>query len=161
MKEEKRFRTKTGFCHILPDKIVLTRDGIVEDMSNVVVGDTIKRILIIYFIFSMGFFYFAYNYYKNERIFSAILFVLIGLYFILAILTSLNNSATPVIDRTKIIRIKYRKAIPGLTRSRFLVYFEDENGKQKKRLIFLPGSMTGGPEESKKALNMMKEEKLI
>lgn len=48
MEQEKTFKTKTGFCHILLDKIVLTRDGVVGNVAKVTVGKSIARILIIY-----------------------------------------------------------------------------------------------------------------
>lgn len=48
MEKENIFRTKTGFCHVLPDKIVLTRDGIIGNLSKVIVGNKIQQILIIY-----------------------------------------------------------------------------------------------------------------
>lgn len=76
---------------------------------------------------------------------------------IYGIFNSLNNSATPVIDRQKIKTIKFKQAIKGLTRSRFEVMFEDESGKIKKRLIMLPSSMTVAQNESEKAVEIMKE----
>ena len=48
MKTEKIFKTKTGFCHILSDKIILTRDGIIGNVAKVTVGNTINRVLLIY-----------------------------------------------------------------------------------------------------------------
>jgi hypothetical protein len=47
MESEKIFKTKTGFCHILPDKIVLKRDGVVGNAAKVTVGNNIARILLI------------------------------------------------------------------------------------------------------------------
>jgi len=41
------------------------------------------------------------------------------------------------------------------------VLFEDENGKVKKRLIMLPGSLTDGQNETEKAIKIMTEEKLL
>ena len=90
-----------------------------------------------------------------------LLFGLIGIYLVYGIISSTNNSATPIIDRSKIKNIKFKAAIVGLTRSRFEVFFETENGKIKKRLIMLPGSLTGGKSETEKALIIMREEKLI
>ena len=55
MINEKKFRTKTGFCHILPEKIILTRDGIIGNVAKVTVGNGIYRILIIYSAFSLLF----------------------------------------------------------------------------------------------------------
>ena len=161
MESEKTFKTKTGFCHILPDKVVLTRDGVVGNVAKVTVGNNIARILIIYGAITVGLFYFGYEAYKNGQTLQPILFGLIGLYLIYGIVSSLNNSATPIIDREKIKDVKLKKAVKGLTRSRFEVLFEDENGKIKKRLIMLPGSLTDGQNETEKAIEIMKEEQLL
>ncbi|PHR22528.1 MAG: phosphoribosylaminoimidazolesuccinocarboxamide synthase [Fluviicola sp.] len=161
MEQEKIFKTKTGFCHIFPDKIVLTRDGIVGNVAKVTVGNNITRILIIYGAITIGLFYFGFEAYKNGQTFQPILFGLIGLYLIYGIANSLNNSATPIIDRQKIKEVKLKKALKGLTRSRFEVMFEDEKGKIKKRLIMLPGSLSDGQNETEKAIEIMTEEQLL
>jgi hypothetical protein len=161
METEKTFKTKTGFCHILPDKIILTRDGIIGNVAKVTVGNNISRILLIYGGLSTFLFYSAFNNYQNGQITTPIFFVIIGLYLIYGIITSLNNSANPIIERSKIKDIKLKKAIFGLTRSRFEVLFEDDNAKIKKRLIMLPGSMTDGQNETEKAIKIMTEEKLL
>jgi len=85
----------------------------------------------------------------------------IGLFLIYGIVASLNNSATPIIERNKINGIKLKKAVFRLTRSRFEILFEDDNGKIKKRLIMLPGAMQDGENETEKAIKIMTEEKLL
>jgi hypothetical protein len=161
MEIEKKFITKTGFCHVLPDKIVLTRDGIIGNLTDLTVGNTITRILLIYGGLACVFVYGAYDFYLKGQIPAAIFFAFITIYLIYGILTSLNNSATPVIDRNKIKEVRLKKAIPGLTRSRFEIKFEDDKGKIKKRLILLPGSLAEGQAETERAIEIMKEEKLI
>ncbi|HLG33481.1 MAG TPA: phosphoribosylaminoimidazolesuccinocarboxamide synthase [Bacteroidia bacterium] len=161
MDNEKTFKTKTGFCHILPDKIILTRDGIIGNVAKVTVGNSISRILIIYGAISLFLFYSAYNTYQEGQSVQAILAVLLGLALIYGIIISLNNSATPIIERSKIKNVKFKKAIQGITRSRFEVFFEDESGKVKRRMIMLPGSMTGGQEATEQAIKIMTDEKLI
>lgn len=161
MNNEKTFKTKTGFCHIFPDKIVLTRDGVVGNISKVTVGNNISRILIIYGGISFGLFYLAFDRFKSGQITEPIIFGLLGIYLIYGIINSLNNSATPIIYREKIKDVKFKKAIIGLTRSRFEVLFEDENGKLKKRLIMLPGSLTDGQNETNRAFQILLDEKII
>ena len=158
---EKKFKTKTGYCHILPDKIVLTRDGIIGDVSKIVVGNRTKGILIIYGGLSLAFLYFAFDSYQEGGIFKLVAFSLFAVYLIYGILTSLNNSATPVIERHKIKNVKLKKSIPGLTRSRFEVNFEDDDGRTRKRLIMLPGNLAGGKGETEIAIQIMKEENLL
>lgn len=161
MDNEKTFKTKTGYCHILPDKIVLTRDGIIGNLATVTVANNISRILVIYGGLSIGLFYFSFDNYRNGQIVQPIIFGLFGIYLVYGIVNSINNSATPIIDRQNIKEVKFKKAIVGLTRSRFEVLFEDDQGKIKKRLIMLPGSLTDGQNETEKALKIMTDEKLI
>ncbi|MGY6647503.1 phosphoribosylaminoimidazolesuccinocarboxamide synthase [Wenyingzhuangia sp. IMCC45574] len=161
MEIEKIFKTKTGFCHILPDKIILTRDGIIGKVSKVTVGNNISRILLIYVGLSLFLLYSAFNSFQKSQTFMSVLYGIIGLFLIYGIFISLNNSATSIIERNKIKGIKIKKAILGLTRSRFEVLFEDDNGKIKKRLIMLPDSMVDGQNETEKAIRIMMEEKLL
>jgi len=161
---ENIFKTKTGFCHILPDKIVLTRYRITGNIEKISVDNTILKFLISYVIYaaiSSGLFYFAVDSYRNEQIIQTIFFGLLGIYLTYGIISSINCSATPIIDRNKIKTVKFKPAISGLTRSRFEVFFETENGKVKKRLIMLPGLLAGGKSETEKALKIMRDEKLI
>lgn len=160
METEKKFKTKTGFCHIFSDKIILTRDGIIGDIANLTSGNGIARILIIYCLLSIFLFYQAYNSFLNGHVFISIFLGIIGIYFVYNVLISLNNSATPVIERKNIKTIKFINGTNGITRSRFEVYFQN-NGKIKKRLILLPGSLSNGNSETQKAVQLMKEEGLI
>lgn len=92
---------------------------------------------------------------------TSILFGFLCIYLVYGTLTSLNNSATPIIERQKIKNVKLKKAIAGLTRSRFEIFFEDNEGRIKKRLIMLPGSLTDGKVETEKAIKIMTDEKLL
>ena len=82
MENEKMFKTNTGFCQILPDKIVLTRDEI-------------SRIIMLYGAFSLAFFCFSVDYYLDEKIILSILFGLVGIGCIYEVVSSIKNSATP------------------------------------------------------------------
>jgi len=158
---EKVFKTKTGYCHILPDKIILTRDGVIGNIANVTVGKGMTRILVIYGALALWMFYTAYHESQAEQYFQFAFSIFLGLFLIYGITRSLNNSATPMILRNKIRNIKFIKGIEGITRSRFEVFFEDERGKVKRRMIMLPGSMTGGQAATESAIKIMTEENLI
>lgn len=161
MDSEKVFKTKTGFCHITQDKIILSRDGFAGNVSEVIVGNKISRILIIYGLISAFLIYTAYDDYSKNNFFSACFYFSLALLLIYGIFKSINNSASPIIERNRIKKVEFKKAIVGLTRSRFEILFEDNNGKPKKRLVLLPGSLSNGEEETQKALSIMKEEGLI
>lgn len=161
MENETIFKTKSGFCHILPDKIIFSRDGIIGNISKITVGNNISRLLIIYSGISIYLIYQAYQYYLLSQIFSMILLILLAILLIYSIIVSLNYSATPIIYRDKIKSIIFKKANFGITRSRFEVTFENEQGKFKKRLILLPGSLNQGEAETAKAVEILKREQLL
>lgn len=163
--KEKTFRTKTGFCHILPDKIILSRDGIAGAVAEVTVGNQISRTLILQGIIALGLIYAAIDSYQHRTLltfYRPFAFGALSAFLIYNILRSSKNSATPIIERNKIKQVKFKEAIEGLTRSRFEVFFEDEKGRVKKRLILLPGSIMDNQQtETDKALQIMKEEGMI
>jgi hypothetical protein len=161
MEQENTFRTKSGFCQILSDRIILTRDGAVGKFSEFFVGDKISRILVIYSVIVLFLFFFAFKAFQENKIATFLFNSSFAIYLLFKIKQSLNFSATPIIERNKIKEVKFYDAKFGATRSRFEVIFEDEDGNLKTRLILLPGSLDNGESETKKALQIMKAEKLL
>ena len=160
MKTEK-FKTKTGFCHILDDKIVLTRDGIVGDIAKLTSGNNIYRILGIYGILSVILLYIAYTKIVKEDWIGVGFYCGTGIYLAYSIIKSINLSATPIIYLNKIKKVEFKPAKKFLTRSYFKVDFEQNDGKIKTRLIMLPGSLNDGTNETEKALEIMRNNGLI
>ncbi|OUJ73309.1 phosphoribosylaminoimidazolesuccinocarboxamide synthase [Hymenobacter crusticola] len=160
-KEHKVFKTKTGYCHILPDKIVLAREGLIGSLAEAHVGNNIARPLITYGVFATLLAYWSYNNYKDAEYIMAGYLGLLAVILVYVILISLKNSAQPIIERKQIQKIVFKPAFRGLTRARFEILFRDKNGKMKKRLIMLPGSLNGGKAGTDKALIIMQEENLI
>jgi hypothetical protein len=155
METENTFRTKTGYCHITEDRIILTRNGVIGNLSKLAMGNNMARPLIIYGLLSLGLFSLAYKSFSEGEKVSANISLLLGLLLIVSIIKNFNNSATPVIEREKIRDIEFKNAIPGATRAYFIVHFENDNGDLKRRLILLPGSLTNGPKETQKAVEIM------
>ncbi|MEI9918971.1 MAG: phosphoribosylaminoimidazolesuccinocarboxamide synthase [Bacteroidota bacterium] len=116
---ERSFRTKSGFCQITDDEIILSRDGIRGNVAKVTVG-----------IASLLLWYYAFSQYQHGHVIEAILFGALGTYLVLGIVRSLNNSAAPIIDRKTIRQVKFVSGKPHFTRSRFEVFF-DEKGRTK------------------------------
>ncbi|MFD2907221.1 hypothetical protein ACFSX9_00590 [Flavobacterium ardleyense] len=83
MEHEKKFRTKTGFCHILPEKIILTRDGIIGNVAKITVGNRISRILIIYSAFAIFLLYFALAAYQENKVVTALFYSFYAGYYCL------------------------------------------------------------------------------
>ena len=161
MEIEQKFKTKTGFCHILTDKIVLTRDGIVGNVTELTTGNNIYRILGIYGIMSIVLLYMAYTKIMKEDWIEFAVYCGIGIYLVYSLIKSLNLSATRIIMRNKIKNVEFKPARKFLTRSYFKVDFEQNNRKIKSRLIMLPGSLNKGTNETQKAVEIMIKAGLI
>ena len=157
----KSFTTKTGTCQIQPDKIVLIREGFKGSVAKLTLGNSLTHTLVVYGILLIFVFYFALESYGEGNIIQSILFSFLGLYLIIGLLKSRNISVDSTIERNRIIEVKFYRAKPKLTRSRFEIYFKNENGKIKKRLILLPGTLNNGEEATEQALKIMREERLI
>lgn len=158
MEIEKIFKTKSGYCHVLPDKIVLTRNGLIGSIAKMTMGNNIARPLIIYGIISVWIFFLVAKMFAEGENVSASLFLIFGLLLVFGFFKNLHNSATPVIDRDKIKNIEFKKAISGVIRAYFIIRFETDTGKIKQRIIMLPGSLSNGPKETEKALEIMTTE---
>jgi len=154
------FRTKTGYCHVLPDRIILSSSPNPAIGAQGVTGKNIMQTLVMYGLLSLCLFYQAYNSYEENAIHFVVIFSLAGLYLLYVVFTSISNSTAPVIERKAIELVKFSKTIPGITRSHFAVFF-NENGKGKKRLILLPGTLAGGIDETALAVTIMKREGLL
>lgn len=157
----KSFETKTGFCHVFTNKIVLSRDMNKNNICKVVASNNINSTLIIFGLISIFLFYKSYVIFMEKEFFFSLFNLALGLYFVYTILTNINNSTTSLIYRDSIKKVVFTKAKPYLTRAYFEVYFSDEKNSTKKRLIMLPGSFSNGKSETEKALRIFKEEGLI
>jgi hypothetical protein len=77
-----------------------------------------------------------------------------GTLFVRNVVASRNNSAAAMIKRSAIQTVTAHPPRPPLTRGYFAVFFEEE-GRLRKRLIMLPGSMHGGREQYRRAEAIM------
>ena len=161
MENHKKFKTKTGFCHILNDKIILTSDGNIDDISKFNPSNTINRNLIFYGISGLLLIFLTYTGFKEKDWYKIIITCGFGIYLIYGAIKSINHSNIPVIDREKIKIITFYPAKKFLTRAYFKVDFEDDKNNIKSRLIMLPGSLSSGLKETNKAYNIMYEQRLI
>lgn len=157
---EKVFETKTGHCHILEDRIVLTSRGFAGNVYDVTPNNKIAFTLITYVLLIA---YLLYQAYKDSAVGDngwALFSVCIASFLAFGVIKSFNNSSTPVIYRKAIKSVRFIPAAK-LMRAHFEVIFTNEKGKSKKRLILLPGSLSNGEDATQKAVKIMKEEGLL
>jgi len=155
------FKTKVGFCYVLPDKIVLITNEAEMNPEKKVIERDIRPVLAIFSLIGLFLIGISINSFSKGVVYPSLLYGGLGIYILIKMIRSINNSATPIIPRSKITDIKYNKAIPFLTRNYFSIQYINQSGQSKKRLIMLPGILSGGSEEIKKALEIMRSENLL
>ena len=159
-KSEHTFRTKTGTCTITPKQIILTHAGARGRMAEIIFGNSMIQGLIISGLIAIIFIAGGILFLVNANYLTGTVLSIFGIIFIWNIIASRNNSAALVIERPAIHHVTAHTPRPPLTRGYFAVYF-DEQGKQKKRLIMLPGSFSDGRKEYQKAIKIMQESGLL
>jgi hypothetical protein len=153
---EYRFNTKTGTCVLTSERIVLSREGVSGVLAKQVYGDSINRALIIYSAIGVISLVIAVLLIINKRYFEGVFACIVGGFFLWNVFSSRNNSAKNIIEKHTVQSLEVHPPHPPFTRGYFKVYFLDD-GKRRRRLIMLPGSMSGGKEEFKKALSCMRQ----
>lgn len=156
------FRTKRGYCHVLPDKIFLS--GTEDDMPSSIPPPRGENALIravpIYLLI-LGC-YIALSLQDNRFELPEIVFAsLFGVFVGYRIVTNWNTSVRNIIDRSTIERVVFKEGIRYVTVSRFEVYFRHGNGTLKKRIITFPGELTPDPEQKKKGIRIFTEAGLL
>ena len=158
--EAKTFRTRTGYCHVFPDKLILSRYKDSKNSAGYSEKDTIGWRLLFYGAITIYILYNSATLYRDDQMVRSILHCAVGLLLLYVTIKSLNNSSIGLIRRDTIRETTFQEA-SGATRAYITVVFEDGKGRIKKRLIMLPGSLSGGREEVKKAKAILAEEGLL
>jgi len=154
-KKEQKFKTKTGYCHILPDKIILSRTGIIGNLDDIKYKENSATVLSMYGVLAAGLLFTGYTNYLAGQNLTAIIFGGFGLMLINGIVRSINFSGTPLIQRADIQEVVYKKGVWGISGSRFEIMFNDEKGRLRKRLIMLSGILEKDDKNTAEAIKTM------
>lgn len=164
MDKDKSFRTKTGYCHVLPEKILFTKNGDIENvLSNKTENKDPALFKVIFAILFLALLYLAYTQYKKEVITLTTFIILIILLPVIAFLfsASLKPNTVNCINRDKIKRVKLYKGLGGMTYSKLFIYYEAENGRQLVKDISLQDPILSGKKGMEHVLKILSDENLI
>ncbi len=161
MEQELKFRTKTGYCHILPDKIAFSRSGKLDKNGEPKKGIHISFMTVVFFVIAALCVLIFFLMFQSATVVPKVLVGLLIFFMVGGTLTIMSNTTVPSIDRSKILSLEYIEGQQGLTSSRFHVKIDIGKHKPEERLIILPGYLTGGDEEAEKAQQLFKDQGLL
>lgn len=140
------FRTKTGACIVLEDRLLLARDGARGALAEALFGDSIVRILAMYLVLAIWCAGTCVSLALAGDWVIAWIPGVIAVFLFVHVARSRDLSASNVIPFSAIHEIESKPGTTGATRPRFVVHF-DENGRRKRRFIMLPGVLEDGQAE--------------
>jgi hypothetical protein len=155
------FETKKGFCHVFDDRIVLTNDG---DCNRVDPNPRQQERSMFVYLYAFMALYLLFQAVENlqmARYFGGVTRILIVVALIAVVVKSINTTGVPLILRKDIVSVVFSPARQNMTRAYFTVLYKNNNGAVKRRLIMLPGSLSGGADATEKALAIMTEKAYI
>lgn len=133
----RKFRTKYGYCHILPDRIVFTHRNLLGTLGDMAIEGKMSRVLVTYSFLALFTLYFSWVQVERSNEIWAVIFAIIGGYLAYAVIQGLNLSAHPIIRRSGIEQVQYSKPIEGLNPPTVEIRFKDHKGRTRRRLIAL------------------------
>lgn len=158
MEGAKMFKTRSGYCFITPDEIILTQQHHLQKKPAKPAGDISTIVLSLYAIVAAFVFYFAVLGFQQADYYPAAVLLIVSVGIMAYVYSARDKSFTPVIPRHSIRDIELIKAIPGGLGTYFNIWFEDDNGQLKRRVIKLPGMFVPENAELANAIKVMQEE---
>lgn len=148
------FTTKRGFCHVFEDRIVLTNDGNYNKVASNPKQQERNMFVYLYAFMAVYFLFQAVEGYQESKSFALARMMLV-LVLAVVVVKSFNTTGIPLILRSDIISVVYSPAKKHMTRPYFTIHYKNNKGAVKRRLIMLPGSLSGGNAATEKAVDAM------
>ena len=152
-----RFKTMIGYCYLYPDRIIMARNGNPEEVNLKNEEQRLWKHLVFYTITGLLLAWLAYM--DRDHPPMCLWLGLTSAWLLFNVLRSIfqKSSSSALIERDKIRSVRFKKGVRYMTRSRFIVVFEDRKECNRIRYILLPGSLNDGPKATEEALIAMRE----
>ncbi|GLB52992.1 hypothetical protein NBRC110019_20320 [Neptunitalea chrysea] len=152
----KKFETKLGYCHVLPDRLILTEQStLVQHIEEYKETNKLPKAHISYLAIVLLLALKSYTAFKDYKFVRSGASVMVILGYIIFIIYNINITTTPMIPKKSIVKIKFKKGTKWLTRARLVVHYKSKKGTLKKRLILFPGALFKGDTKSKEAIDIL------
>jgi hypothetical protein len=156
MSAEASFRTKYGFCHLFPDRIVLTEGEGTGTSQQLEKEQTPTRKTVYFICYTALCGGVAWFFTDQGKWPGAIVMGLIWLYFTYFFVRNFRVASPPVILRERVKGVAYKKASRLLGNPFFVILYEDDKGNTSKRYIAMQNIADGGEEEITQAIAVWK-----
>ncbi len=149
------FRFKDGYCHILSDRMVLTHTEVLDENQLLEKKTVPYTQVATYAFFSIIFSLYFFDQYQFGIRWLAFIFLIFASIFSIGAVNLLTMKLIPVIERSKIKKIRHVKKIPIIALASIQIDYK-EPGKRKQNIwLYLED------EQEKEALEVLRYHKLL
>lgn len=157
------FNIRTGYCHVLEDKLVVRygRTWRGKIIANV---PLVARVILswMFTILMIGYLSLAsYNSYLEENWGEFVWTSFLVVYLLYSVFRSFGFSVQEVIYRSDIYRVEVKGNTEGSTRKYFIVHFKDSKGRKKKRLLSMSRYTDKSDQDFADAMQILEQEGLL
>lgn len=107
------------------------------------------------------FLWLVYLEYDRNNVFMAVMYLSFIVLLAINFIGSNGYASDPVILRKNILQVRFINSVPVITRAYFVVSFTNDEGKERRQPIRLPGILQRGEAEKKHAMHVMKSAGII
>ncbi len=153
MTDDNTFLTKTGICQVTDNEIFITRETVAGALASALLGKTVARTLGMYLVVGILLFANGIFFIGDGNFLVGGTFLVTSVLLVRGVIKNRTISATKRILFTEITHIEPHPPLPGF-RGFFVIYFL-RNGKERQRMVILPGAARDGKAEYEKAKIIM------
>lgn len=149
------FQFKDGYCHILNDKILLTQTEVPNENQLAQKRTVPYTQVATYAFFSIIFSLYFFDQYQFGNRFLAFVFLIFAALFSIGSVNLLTLKLIPVIERSKITKVRYVKKIPVIAPASIQIEFQEKGKKKQNTWLYLTD------EQIQEAIAVLQHHKLL
>ena len=161
MLQANTFKTDSGYCHILLDKIIFNNtESPDEDVAHKEANGISKSVIVYSIVFSILIAGVISGILFSADLYYILIILVFALWFLFRIIYKIQHAHINIILRSSITKIEFKEAIYNLQNAHFVIHFKNSNNASRKKYIGLPTSLDNleNKQLQQQAINIMEEE---
>ena len=157
----KSFATQTGYCHILPDRVVLNQEPVYGEAIAPLKPWRGRPLYFPAVALTFALFVFGYLAFRGENQLAAMIAVVVGFLCARYVFRLTFRPQEFVIARDGIFEWKYMAGQPPITKAFFIVKYRSKRGSKRNKVVVLPSFTSRWQDVRDHAMEILREENLL
>jgi len=155
------FSTHTGYCHVLPDRLVLSKEPVYGESIAQLVPWEGRPLFFPAAALGLLLLVFSWLSFREGKTVIAALAVIFGFLLFRYVMRLTMKQREVVIPRDAIISLTFKNGQPPLTKAFFILRYSNGRGGHRNKVIPLPAFSSRWQDVRDQALEILEEEGLL